>query len=77
MLRGSGPAHQGGPDVGVVDGDVGQADRRASVPLRTAVKGYAAMHDLFRTSVQGTARPYLKWLAGEDDERALLRHALQ
>ncbi|MFC3077831.1 type IV secretory system conjugative DNA transfer family protein [Phenylobacterium terrae] len=39
--------------------------------IRTAVKGYAAMHDRFRTSVQGTARAYLKWLAGEDVERAL------
>ncbi|OHC95331.1 MAG: conjugal transfer protein TraG [Sphingomonadales bacterium RIFCSPHIGHO2_01_FULL_65_20] len=39
--------------------------------IRTAVKGYAAMHDRFRTSVQGTARSYLKWLAGEDVERAL------
>lgn len=39
--------------------------------IRTAVKGYAAMHDRFRTSVQGTARSYLKWLAGDDLERAL------
>jgi type IV secretion system protein VirD4 len=39
--------------------------------IRTAVKGYAAMHDRFRTSVQGTARSYLKWLAGDDVERAL------
>jgi type IV secretion system protein VirD4 len=39
--------------------------------IRTAVRGYAAMHDRFRTSVQGTARSYLKWLAGEDVERAL------
>lgn len=39
--------------------------------ISTAVKGYAAMHDRFRTSVQGTARSYLKWLAGEDVERAL------
>lgn len=39
--------------------------------VRTAVKGYAAMHDRFRTSVQGTARSYLKWLAGDDVERAL------
>ncbi len=39
--------------------------------VRTAVKGYAAMHDRFRTSVQGTARSYLKWLAGEDVEHAL------
>jgi type IV secretion system protein VirD4 len=29
------------------------------------------MHDRFRTSVQGTARSYLKWLAGEDVERTL------
>lgn len=36
-----------------------------------AVRGYASMHDRFRTSVQGTARSYLKWLAGEDLERAL------
>lgn len=35
------------------------------------MKGYAAMHDRFRTSVQGTARSYLKWLAGDDIERAL------
>jgi type IV secretion system protein VirD4 len=39
--------------------------------IRTAVTGYSAMHDRFRTSVQGTARSYLKWLAGEDVERAL------
>lgn len=39
--------------------------------IKTAAKGYAAMHDRFRTSVQGTARSYLKWLAGEDIERAL------
>lgn len=39
--------------------------------IRTAVTGYAAMHDRFRTSVQGTARSYLKWLAGEDVERVL------
>lgn len=39
--------------------------------IRTAVRGYAAMHDRFRTSVQGTARSYLKWLAGEDLERSL------
>ena len=39
--------------------------------IRTAVQGYAAMHDRFRTSVQGTARSYLKWLAGEDLERCL------
>lgn len=41
--------------------------------IATAVKGYAAMHDRFRTSVQGTARSYLKWLAGEDIERSLSR----
>lgn len=39
--------------------------------VKTAVTGYAAMHDRFRTSVQGTARSYLKWLAGEDVERTL------
>ncbi|MFA4952356.1 type IV secretory system conjugative DNA transfer family protein [Brevundimonas sp.] len=39
--------------------------------IATAVKGYAAMHDRFRTSVQGTARSYLKWLAGEDLEHVL------
>lgn len=39
--------------------------------IRTAVRGYAAMHDRFRTSVQGTARSYLKWLAGDDIEHAL------
>ena len=39
--------------------------------IATAVKGYAAMHDRFRTSVQGTARSYLKWLAGEDLEWTL------
>jgi len=39
--------------------------------IRTAVRGYAAMHDRFRTSVQGTARSYLKWLAGEDLEHLL------
>ena len=41
--------------------------------IATAVKGYAAMHDRFRTSVQGTARSYLKWLAGDDVERSLSR----
>lgn len=39
--------------------------------IGTAVKGFCAMHDRFRTSVQGTARSYMKWLAGEDVERAL------
>lgn len=39
--------------------------------VKTAVTGYCAMHDRFRTSVQGTARSYLKWLAGDDLERAL------
>lgn len=39
--------------------------------IRTAARGYAAMHDRFRTSVQGTARSYLAWLAGDDVERAL------
>lgn len=39
--------------------------------IKTAVTGYVAMHDRFRTSVQGTARSYLKWLAGEDLERVL------
>lgn len=39
--------------------------------IKTAVTGYAAMHDRFRTSVQGTARSYLKWLAGEDLEHVL------
>lgn len=39
--------------------------------IARAAKGYAAMHDRFRTSVQGTARSYLKWLAGEDLEHAL------
>ena len=39
--------------------------------VKTAVKGYAGMHDRFRTSVQGTARSYLKWLAGDDVERAV------
>ncbi|MEQ7154132.1 type IV secretory system conjugative DNA transfer family protein [Brevundimonas sp. C11] len=39
--------------------------------IKTAVKGYAAMHDRFRTSVQGTVRSYLKWLAGQDVERCL------
>ncbi|MBB4799055.1 type IV secretion system protein VirD4 [Brevundimonas bullata] len=41
--------------------------------IAVAVRGYAAMHDRFRTSVQGTARSYLKWLAGEDIERILSR----
>jgi len=41
--------------------------------IATAVRGYVAMHDRFRTSVQGTARSYLKWLAGEDIERVLSR----
>jgi type IV secretion system protein VirD4 len=39
--------------------------------VRTAARGYLSMHDRFRTSVQGTARSYLGWLAGEDVERAL------
>lgn len=39
--------------------------------IRAAAQGYAGMHDRFRTSVQGTARSYLKWLAGDDVERAL------
>lgn len=39
--------------------------------VATAVRGYASMHDRFRTSVQGTARSYLKWLAGDDLENAL------
>lgn len=39
--------------------------------IAIAVKGYVAMHDRFRTSVQGTARSYLKWLAGTDVDRAL------
>ena len=41
--------------------------------IAVAVRGHAAMHDRFRTSVQGTARSYLKWLAGEDIERVLSR----
>ena len=44
---------------------------RAHPFIVTAAKGYAAMHDRFRTSVQGTARSYLAWLAGEDLERVL------
>jgi type IV secretion system protein VirD4 len=39
--------------------------------IEVAATGYGSMHDRFRTSVQGTARSYLKWLAGEDVERAL------
>lgn len=39
--------------------------------ILNAVQGYASMHDRFRSSVQGTARSYLKWLAGEDLEAAL------
>ena len=41
--------------------------------IATAARGYAAMHDRFRTSVQGTARAYLKWLAGDEVERVLSR----
>lgn len=41
--------------------------------IATAVTGYAAMHERFRTSVQGTARSYLKWLAGDDVEHVLSR----
>lgn len=41
--------------------------------IASAVRGYAAMHDRFRTSVQGTARSYLKWLSGDDVEHALSR----
>lgn len=53
--------HRAGPD-----------GRSQSHPfIHTAASGYLAMHDRFRTSVQGTARSYLKWLAGEDVERAL------
>lgn len=39
--------------------------------IRAAATGYGAMHERFRTSVQGTARSYLKWLAGDDIERAV------
>ena len=46
-------------------------DGEAHPFILTAARGYAAMHDRFRTSVQGTARSYLKWLAGDDVERAL------
>ena len=53
--------HRSGPD----------GEPEAHPFIQTAVKGYAAMHDRFRTSVQGTARSYLKWLAGEDVERVL------
>ena len=53
--------HRSGPD----------GEPEAHPFSQTAVKGYAAMHDRFRTSVQGTARSYLKWLAGEDVERVL------
>jgi type IV secretion system protein VirD4 len=53
--------HRPGPD----------GDGEAHPFVATAARGYAAMHDRFRTSVQGTARSYLKWLAGEDVERAL------
>ncbi|MGV9009947.1 type IV secretory system conjugative DNA transfer family protein [Brevundimonas sp.] len=49
--------------------EAGQAETHPFI--RTAVTGYAAMHDRFRTSVQGTARSYLKWLAGDDLERVL------
>lgn len=41
--------------------------------IRDAATGYVSMHDRFRTSVQGTARSYFKWLAGGDIERALSR----
>lgn len=49
----------------------GDGEAEADPFIANAVKGYAAMHDRFRTSVQGTARSYLKWLSGEDLERAL------
>lgn len=39
--------------------------------IAAAARGYGTMHDRFRTSVQGTARSYLKWLVGEDLERSL------
>lgn len=39
--------------------------------IATACRGFAAMHARFRSSVQGTARSYLAWLAGEDLERTL------
>ncbi len=45
--------------------------------IKTAATGYGAMHDRFRTSVQGTARSYLKWLAGDEVERALSVSDLQ
>ncbi|HCK83802.1 MAG TPA: conjugal transfer protein TraG [Hyphomonadaceae bacterium] len=41
--------------------------------IHDAATGYVSMHDRFRTSVQGTARSYFKWLAGADIERALSR----
>jgi len=39
--------------------------------IAAAAKGHLAMHQRFRSSVQGTARSYLKWLAGEEIERIL------
>ena len=39
--------------------------------IAAAAKGHSAMHQRFRSSVQGTARSYLKWLAGEEIERIL------
>lgn len=44
--------------------DVPSGEPEAHPFIKTAVRGYASMHDRFRTSVQGTARSYLKWLAG-------------
>lgn len=39
--------------------------------IAAAARGHLAMHQRFRSSVQGTARSYLKWLAGEEIERIL------
>lgn len=39
--------------------------------IRNAAASFAVMHERFRTSVQGTARAYLKWLAGDDVERVV------
>jgi type IV secretion system protein VirD4 len=39
--------------------------------IEVVMRTYMALHDKFRTSIQGTAGSYFKWIAGEDVERAV------
>jgi type IV secretion system protein VirD4 len=39
--------------------------------IDVVMRTYMALHDKFRTSIQGTAGSYFKWIAGEDVERAV------